>query len=309
MIPYEQTLLDLVQSDARIVVLTAENRGHMRNLPHHVGDRFIDVGIAEQTMIGAAAGLALRGRVVIAHALASFLTLRPFEFIRDDIGIPGLPVVLVGMVPGILSDGNGPTHQAIDDVHVMRGIPTMNVFCPADEADMLEGLRVIAQSGQPWYMRYNPTPPVVAKHEPFVAGVAETLCDAKEPDVSILTYGYLTRQVLAAAHVLAADGVAVRVVSMRTLKPVDTAAILKAASDSTIITIVEDHFHRGGLATIVAETLMDARQTAEVHSISFGNRWFKPGRLQEVLAFEGMTPEAIAASIYSQISSVGIPHV
>jgi transketolase len=213
------------------------------------------------------------------------------------------------MVPGILSDGNGPTHQAIDDVHVMRGIPTMNVFCPADEADMLEGLRVIAQSGQPWYMRYNPTPPVVAKHEPFVAGVAETLCDAKEPDVSILTYGYLTRQVLAAAHVLAADGVAVRVVSMRTLKPVDTAAILKAASDSTIITIVEDHFHRGGLATIVAETLMDARQTAEVHSISFGNRWFKPGRLQEVLAFEGMTPEAIAASIYSQISSVGIPHV
>jgi transketolase len=303
MIPYEQTLLDIVHSDARVVILTAENRGHMRSLPQYIGDRFIDVGIAEQTMIGAAAGLALRGRIVIAHALASFLTLRPFEFIRDDIGIPGLPVILVGMVPGVLSDGNGPTHQAIDDVHLMRGIPSMNVFCPADEADMLDGLRTIITTGQPWYVRYIPTAAVVDHHDPFVPGKAEILKDAANPDVTLLTYGYLTRNVLDAAVLLESEELSVRVVSMRSLKPVDTEVILRSASDSVLISIVEDHFRTGGLASIVAETLMEAQVTANVQSISFDSRWFKPGRLSEVLNYEGLTPEAIAASVRTRIAS------
>src|SRR4051794_14655757 len=129
--PYEQCLADLAARDERIVVMTAENRAAIRNLPQQLGGRFIDVGIAEATMIGAAAGLALRGRIPVSHALAAFLTLRAFEFIRDDVGIPNLPVKLVGGVPGVLSDGNGPTHQAIEDIALMRGIPNVNVFAPA----------------------------------------------------------------------------------------------------------------------------------------------------------------------------------
>src|ERR1041385_3725759 len=133
---YEEVLLESALRDERVVVMTAENRAAIRNLPSKLGDRFIDVGIAEQTMIGAAAGLALRGRIPICHALATFLVLRAFEFIRTDVGIARLPVKLVGGVPGFLSDGNGPTHQAIEDVALMRGIPNMQVVCPADREEL-----------------------------------------------------------------------------------------------------------------------------------------------------------------------------
>ena len=131
---YESTLAALVAADERIVVLTAENRAAIRNLPAQIGARFIDVGICEQTMVGMAAGLALRGRVPVVHALATFLTLRAFEFVRTDVGIGRLPVKLVGGVPGFLSEANGPTHQAVDDIAVMRAIPGMEIFCPADAA-------------------------------------------------------------------------------------------------------------------------------------------------------------------------------
>ncbi|HEX2682246.1 MAG TPA: transketolase, partial [Candidatus Dormibacteraeota bacterium] len=98
---YETALGDLARADERYVVLTAENRAPIRNLPPLLGARFIDTGIAEQALIGMSAGLALRGRIPVAHALAAFLTLRPFEFIRTDVGVGNLPVKLVGYVPGI----------------------------------------------------------------------------------------------------------------------------------------------------------------------------------------------------------------
>ncbi|MEO7732770.1 MAG: hypothetical protein ABIY55_17500 [Kofleriaceae bacterium] len=140
MTPYERALYGLAMADPDIVVLTSENRAAIRALPAALGDRFIDVGIAEQTMIGMAAGLALRGRKPIVHAPAAFLTMRAYEFIRTDIGIGRLPVKLVGGVPGFLSDANGPTHQAIEDVALMRGIPGMHVFCPADDDDLVSSL-------------------------------------------------------------------------------------------------------------------------------------------------------------------------
>ena len=117
---YEQKLKELALADERIIVMTAENRAALRSMPAALRDRFIDTGITEQCMIGAAAGLALRGRHVVAHALAAFLTLRSFEFIRTDLGIGNLPVKLVGAVPGFLSDGNGPTHQAIEDIERLQ---------------------------------------------------------------------------------------------------------------------------------------------------------------------------------------------
>src|SRR5882724_8539101 len=123
MLSYEEFLRRRAEGDDALVVMTAENRAAIRNLPAALGERFIDVGICEQTMIGAAAGLALRGRTPIVHVLATFLTMRAFEFIRTDVGIAGLPVKLIGYIPGFLSEANGPTHQAIEDVALMRGIP------------------------------------------------------------------------------------------------------------------------------------------------------------------------------------------
>ena len=303
MIPYEQCLLDLANADDRIVVMTAENRGHMRNIPPLLGDRFVDVGIAEQTMIGAAAGMALRGRVVVTHALASFLTLRPLEFIRDDIGIPALPVIMVGMVPGVLSDGNGPTHQAIDDVMHMRGIPNINVCCPADIDELVEAMPVLARSGTPWYVRYHASERSTPRDAPFEIGKAETVvaADAEQVDVTILTYGYMVQHAVRAADQLIGEGLAVRVVNMRTLQPVDVDAILHCIATSRTVVTVEDHLRYGGLYSIVAETLLEARRAADVLPIDLGLTWFPAGRLPDVLAHSGLDASSIASRILQHV--------
>lgn len=298
MIPYESILLDCVRSDERVMILTAENRGHMRNAPAFMGDRFIDVGIAEQTMIGMAAGLASRGRIVVTHALASFITLRAFEFIRDDVGIPALPVIMVGMVPGILSDANGPTHQAIDDVGLMRGIPNINVFCPADEEDLKIGMREIIFSGKPYYVRYNNSPAAVDHAATFTPGVAEVVAGPKvgRRDVTILTYGVMLRQAVLAATMLAAQGIVVQVVNLRTLKPIDEARILEASENSDLVVTLEDHFLTNGLFSIVSEILVRRRRSVDVLPIGF-ETWFRPAILPEVLEYEGLNGGHIARRI------------
>jgi len=296
---YEQTLLDMMAADERIIVMTAENRAAIRNLPNLAPGRFIDTGITEQTMVGAAAGLALRGRVPILHALATFLTLRAFEFVRTDVGIGNLPVKLVGGVPGFLSDGNGPTHQAIEDVSLMRGIPHMHVFCPADEQDMLLGLPHIINSPHPTYIRFNGLKPAIDHDDRFEIGRAEQVSDGT--DVAILVYGMLFAQAWEAKTLLEAEGLSVRLINVRMPKPVDEEAILSAARETNLLVTLEDHFLTGGLFSIVAETLLRHGETAEVLPLALEERWFRPALLNEVLRFEGFTGEQIAARILERV--------
>jgi len=236
-VTYEERLIQIAERNADVVVMTAENRAAIRNLPGKLGSRFIDVGIAEQTLVGAAAGLALRGRVPIVHALATFLTMRAFEFIRTDVGIAQLPVKLVGAIAGFLSEANGPTHQAVEDLALMRGIPGMNVCCPADEPEMLDALTTMASDRAPWYMRYNARQSAFEHRAPFVPGIAEIVTEGA--DVALLTYGCLTRECYEATGRLADAGIGVRLVNMRTLKPIDEAAILKSARETTLVVTVE----------------------------------------------------------------------
>lgn len=292
---YEETLLNLLQEDDRFVVMTAENRAAIRNLPEQVNGRFIDTGITEQAMMGMAAGLALRGRIPITHALACFLTMRAFEFVRTDVGIADLPVKLVGGVPGFLSDGNGPTHQAIEDVALMRGIPAMGIFCPADEQDMLLGLPQVLQSERPFYIRYNNLPPAI-EHDPhFEIGKAELVSEGK--DVTILVYGMLLAQVVEAQAMLEAEGVSARLLNLRTVKPIDEQAILQAARETSLLVTVEDHFQTGGLFSIVSELLVSRDFCMPVLPIALADRWFKPALLPDVLQHEGFTGSQIAGRI------------
>src|SRR6201995_4104549 len=224
---YEALLTETALNDEQIVVMTAENRALVRNLPGILGKRFIDTGITEQTMIGAAAGLALRNRVPVVHALAAFLTMRAFEFVRTAVGIANLPVKLSGFIPGFLSDGNGPTHQAIEDIALMRGIPNMTVFAPADEDDLLKMLPDIWNHPAPSYVRIN-TQKSGYEHAPFELGKAEVI--AEGTDVTILTYGLLFAQTLTAVEILQNEGLLVGLINMRSLKPVDEQAILKASN-------------------------------------------------------------------------------
>jgi len=291
---YSDLVLELINKDDRYMVMTSENRAAFRNLPPLIKNNFIDTGITEQTLIGMAAGLALRGRTPIVHALATFLTMRAFEFIRTDVGIGNLPVKIVGAVPGFLSDGNGPTHQAIEDVSIMRGIPNVNVFCPADEDDMMKGLPKIFPDPSPFYIRYNVSEPL-SEHGEFEIGKAETFGDGK--DVAILVYGFLFGEAFKAKTILESKGISVRLINIRTPKPIDEQTLLKAVDECTLIVTIEDHFITGGLYTILAEVLLINRKTANVLPFALMNKWFKPALLNEVLEYEGFTAEQIAAKI------------
>jgi len=292
---YEEKLRELSQQNENIIVMTAENRAAIRNLPRILGKRFIDVGIAEQTMVGAAAGLALRGRTPVVHALATFLTLRAFEFIRTDIGIANLPVKLVGYIPGFLSEANGPTHQAVEDISIMRGIPNMKIFCPADLEELVQGLPRILGDNSPWYIRYVQIPPKVKHYDGFAIGRAEVLSDGM--DVALITYGFMMHESWRAKKILESKGISVRFINLRTVKPVDEFAILSAAKECSLLATIEDHFVTGGLYSIVAEILLKHRITANVLPIALENRWFKPALLHDVLSYEGFTGEQIATKI------------
>lgn len=292
---YEETLRSLAEERDEIVVLTAENRAPIRNLPVALGRRFIDVGICEQTLIGAAAGLALRGRVPVVHALAAFLVMRAFEFIRTDVGLGRLPVKLVGFIPGFLSEANGPTHQALEDLALMRGIPGMLVFCPADVEELSAALPELLARPEPCYIRYNALPPAVRHFEPFAVGRAEVLSEGQ--GVAILTHGFLLREAEKARAVLESRGVPVRLVNLRMLAPVDELAILDAAQRAEVVVTVEDHFLTGGLYSVVAEVLLRHRLAPRVLPIALAGRFFKPALLDDVLAFEGFTGGRLAARI------------
>ena len=296
---YEAALLGLARDDERIMVLTAENRAPIRHAGAALGSRFVDVGIAEQTLVGMSAGLALRGRVPVAHALATFLTMRAFEFIRTDVGVANLPVKLVGYVPGLLSESNGPTHQALEDVALMRGIPNLRVFCPADHEDLVLGLPAVVADPAPWYVRWLDRPAAV-RHEPFAIGRSEVVSEGS--DVGILVYGTLFREAHEAVLRLAELGVSARLVNLRTLVPVDEKTILATARLTRLLVTIEDHFLTGGLRSIVSEILVRHALPARVHTISLGDRWFRPGPLAQVLEAERLLGPQLADRILEVLS-------
>ncbi|SMF97384.1 transketolase [Methylomagnum ishizawai] len=299
---YEDILHSVALSDERFVALTAENRSAIRDLPAKLGERFIDFGICEQTLVGAAAGLALRGRIPVVHALATFLTLRAFEFIRTDVGIAHLPVKLVGTFTGFASEANGPTHQSLEDVALMRGIPGMQVWCPADAQDLALGLEAVLRDPAPCYIRYNAARPLAHHDAPFELGRAEIWSEGN--DITLLTYGLLFGECLKAVALLRDTGLSVGLINMRMLKPVDTAAIAAAARRSKLLVTVEDHFQTGGLYSIVAETLVEQGVVVPVLPLAFAERWFKPALLADALAYEGFDAHGIAARVRERYARI-----
>jgi len=297
---YEALLKEYALKNEEVVVMTAENRALVRNLPQVLGSRFIDTGITEQTMIGAAAGLALRGRKPIVHALAAFLTMRAFEFVRTDVGISGLPIKMSSFVPGFLSDGNGPTHQAVEDISLMRGIPGMQVYCPADEEDLVAMLPHIWDNDSPAYVRIC-TRPAAISHQPYTPGKAEIISMGK--DVNILVYGMLLEQAMQAKTLLESEGLDVGVVNLRSVWPIDKEALMQCVGTGSLLVTLEDHFLTGGLYSIVAEELLSAGKTAKVLPIALKNKWFKPALLADLMAYEGFTAPQISNHILQTLGS------
>lgn len=291
---YEDKLIELVLNDSNIMVLTAENRASIRNLPNIVGDQFFDTGINEQSLVGISAGLALRGRVPIVHALAAFLTMRSFEFVRTDIGYPKLNAKLVGNFPGFLSEANGPTHQAIEDIALMRSIPSMNIFCPADADDLLKGMEKIIKLKEPFYIRYNDLQPEIS-HSEYEFGKAEVFGNSE--DIAILVYGTLFGEAYKAKEILESRNISVRLINLRTLRPLDELEIINSIQSCKSVVLIEDHFKIGGLNSIVSEIIVREKLSTDLLSLSLEDKFFKPLKFKDLLYYEGFTAEQIADKI------------
>jgi len=292
---YEDALKEIVLDDEQYIVMTADTRSEIKNLPLLLGERFIDTGISEQTLIAAASGFALRGRIPIIHAMSAFLTMRGFEFIRTDIGIGNLQVKMTGTHAGFLSEANGPAHQALEDISLMRGIPNVNIFAPADVQDLVICLSKIIEDSSAFYIRYNNAEPVYQHSKKFSIGKAEVISSGK--DVTILTYGFLFSQALFTKEILETKGLSVGLVNMRTLKPFDEKLLHTLTSESEYIVTLEDHFITGGLFSILSEFYMRNNLTAKVIPIALENDWFKPLLINDVLKHEKFTPDDISERI------------
>ena len=188
---YESKILSLVEENKKIVILTAENRVSLRNVPEKLNQNFIDVGISEQNLIGIGAGLAKLGFLPIMHGMSTFLTMRAFEFIRTDLGYPRLPSVLVGTFNGLSATANGtangPTHQAIEDIALMRLVPNMTVVTPSDRLETLKILDNISKLEGPLYIRDSNFESMEIEREPFVWGKNDCIVSGEK--IAILSYG------------------------------------------------------------------------------------------------------------------------
>lgn len=259
---YARTLEALAVEDPRVVAVVNDSVGSSKlgKFRDRFPERVINVGIAEQNMVGVGAGLANGGKIPFVSGAACFLTARALEQIKADVVYSAANVKLCGISSGVAYGELGATHHSIEDLAWLRPMRGLTVIAPSDPWETAEAVKAAAASDQPTFIRISRMPvPELEHRAPFQIGKAEILREGA--DVAIIAVGTLVHRALQAADLLAAEGVQARVVNMATIAPLDEAAILSAASDCGAIVTAEEHVVRGGLGGAVAEVLAVQRPT------------------------------------------------
>jgi transketolase len=291
---YVQALADLAKADHRIVGVVNDSVGSSKldAFKRAFPDRLINVGIAEQDMVGVAAGLANGGRIPFVSAASCFLTGRALEQIKADVAYSNRNVKLCGMSPGMAYGELGPTHHSIEDIAWLRAIDNMVIIVPADPVETAAAMRWAAATEGPAFIRVSRmgVPQIYPDDYEFVLGRAITVRDGN--DVTIISNGTVLWRALAAAEQLAERGVDARVISMPTVKPLDTDAIVAAARETAGIVTAEEATTAGSLGGAVAETVTAHHPTRVT---ILGVPEFAPtGSAGFLLDRYGMSPEGIA---------------
>lgn len=253
------TLIELAATRPDIVVLTSDSRGSASATAFAKAfpNQFVEVGIAEQNIVGIAAGLAASGKTPFVMSPASFLSMRSIEQIKVDVAYSQANVKLIGVSGGVSYGALGMSHHSLQDIAVARAIPGLAVALPADEHDARNMIQTLVDGTGAAYIRIgrNPVPDVYERDvAPFTFGKAVTLVDGQ--DVTLIGTGETVRIVLDAAQALASDGIRCRVLNMHTIKPFDEDAVLRAARKTGHIITVEEHSIHGGLGAAVAEVVV-----------------------------------------------------
>ena len=299
---YGKTLVELGRENPDIVVLDADlSRSTMtqlfaREFPH----RFFDCGIAEQNMIGIAAGLAASGKIPVASSFAVFVPGRCFDQIRMSIAQPRRNVKLVATHGGISIGEDGTSHQSIEDLSLICSLPGFTVIVPADAIETAQAVRVAVASYGPVYIRlWRPKLPLVySESYRFSLGRAVTM--RQGADVTIIAIGTMVAVALEAAESLKQEGIDCRVLNMPTLKPIDEAAIIRAATETGAIVTAEEHLEHGGLGSIVAQVLAKY-QPVPMEFIAIKDTYAKSGKPAELWQKYGLTAEDINKAVHTVI--------
>lgn len=299
---YGKALAELA-ADPRVVVMDADLAGSTKTFEFQkvCPERFVEVGIAEQNMIGIAAGLAASGKVVFASTFGIFATGRCWEQIRLAVAYPKLNVKICATHCGITVGEDGASHQALEDMAIMRSIPNMTVLCPADAYEAFAATKALAEYDGPAYMRMGRAdfPVITEEGALFVIGKARVMREGT--DVTLIGCGQMTALCLKAADMLEADGISAEVLNISTIKPLDSAAVVASVSKTGCCVTAEEHSIIGGLGSAVAEALADSCP-APLERVGTMDTFGESGKPAELMAKYGLTAEHIADSARKSVS-------
>ena len=294
---FGETLIKLVDEGMDIMAVDADLCGSTTTAKFGAAypDRLFDVGIAEQNMIGVASGLALTGRTVFTGSFAVFGTGRCWEQIRNTVCDSGLNVKICPTHAGITVGADGATHQALEDIALMRVLPGMRVLVPADYASAVAAIRLDAATPGPFYVRLGREPLPEVYDEGFTCDVAFANVLREGSDISIMSCGVEVAQALAAADALAAEGISAEVVDVMSVKPLDEETIIASAAKTGRVLTVEEHSIYGGMGSAVAELLGEKHPVpvTRLGMTTFG----QSGDAAELLAHYGLDAAGIAARV------------
>ena len=295
---YGNGLVELGATNPNVVVLDADLAKSTRSdwFGNKYPDRFFDIGISEQDMVGTAAGLALGGKIPFATTYSVFVAGRAWDQIRTTVCYSDLNVKIAGAHGGISAGGDGATHQALEDLALMRVLPNMKILVPCDAIEAKKATIAAANTFGPCFLRFarEATPVFTSESDPFVIGKAQIMKEGK--DVTIIACGPIVYEALLAHDLLKAKGISARVINMHTVKPLDEAAVLAAAKETGAIVTAEDAQVTGGLGGAVAEFLVK-NKPVPVEMVGILDTFMECGTPDELALKYNLTAPSLVAAV------------
>ncbi|RDY27618.1 transketolase family protein [Romboutsia weinsteinii] len=301
---YGKALLELGKENENIVVLDADLSKSTKtaDFAKEYKDRFINVGIAEQNLMGVSAGLASYGKIPFASTFAVFATGRAFEIIRNSICYPNLNVKIAATHAGITVGEDGGSHQSIEDIALMTSLPNMTVIVPADEAETVQVIKEASKIDGPVYIRLGrlAAEDIFTNDYKFEVGKGVTVKEGN--DITIVTTGLTTNIAIEAAKELENDNINVRVIHMPTIKPIDEEILIKAAKETKSLITFEEHSVIGGLGDRVC-SVTSAKAPVKVRKVGIKDTFGQSGTPAELLVHYGLTKENIKNIIIEELNN------
>lgn len=301
---FAEALYGAAVEDDRVSIIVADisPAGSMAKFQEECPERFINVGVAEQNMIGMCAGMALKGFRPFAYTIATFTLYRPFEMVRDDLCYQNLPVTVVGMGSGIVYSTLGGTHHTQEDIAIAGALPNMQILTPCDPVETMAMTRYCALENKgPMYLRLGKAgEPVLTETalDPFEFGKVRRLREGK--DICILSHGPIMSMAIEIADELEKDGVSVSVINVHTLKPIDREGIARAIANHKTVVVIEEHAPRGGLAPMTKQIAWDEKATCALHTFTLKDEFIHCyGSHDDLRARHGLDKDPILTAIRS----------